>query len=115
MSSLRGSGGIFISYRREETAANAGRLYDRLSGRFGEDRVFMDVDSIAYGVDFTRAVVDAVSGCDVLLVLIGRDWLAITDGKGRRRLDNSDDWVRVEIETALQRDIRVVPMLVDGA
>jgi hypothetical protein len=115
MSSLRGRGGIFISYRREETSANAGRLYDRLSGSFGEDRVFMDVDSIAYGVDFTRAVVDAVSGCDVLLVLIGRNWLAIADSKGRRRLDNRDDWVRVEIETALQRDIRVVPVLVDGA
>ena len=115
MSSPRGHGGIFISYRREETAANAGRLYDRLSDRFGEDRVFMDVDSVAYGVDFTRAVIDAVSGCDVLLALIGRDWLAITDEKGRRRLDNPDDWVRVEIETALQRDIRVVPVLVDGA
>jgi hypothetical protein len=115
MSSLRGPGGIFISYRREETAANAGRLYDRLSDHFGEDRVFMDVDSLAYGVDFTRAVIDAVSRCDVLLALIGRDWLAITDNKGRRRLDNPNDWVRVEIETALQRDIRVVPVLVDGA
>jgi len=115
MSSVHGRGGIFISYRREETAANAGRLYDRLSGRFGDDRVFMDVDSVAYGVDFTNAVVDAVSRCDVLLVIIGRDWLAISDAKGRKRLDNPDDWVRIEIETALQRDIRVVPVLVDGA
>ena len=115
MSSLRGSGGIFISYRRQETAAYAGRLYDRLSEHFGEDRVFMDVDSIAIGVDFTQAIRDAVSGCRILLALIGQDWPAITDDKGRRRIDNPDDFVRVEIETALQRDIRVVPVLVDGA
>ena len=108
-------GGIFISYRREESAAQAGRLYDRLSDRFGEDRVFMDVDSIAIGTDFTRAVIRAVSGCNILLALIGRDWPAITDSTGRRRIDDPDDFVRVEIETALQRDIRVVPVLVDGA
>jgi hypothetical protein len=115
MSSLRGRGGIFISYRREDAAAHAGRLYDRLGDRFGEDRVFMDVDSIAIGVDFTRAVIEAVSGCDILLALIGREWSAITDSKGKRRIDNPEDFVRVEIETALQRDIRVVPVLVDGA
>ena len=108
-------GGIFISYRREESAAQAGRLYDRLSDRFGEDRVFMDVDSIAIGTDFTRAVIRAVSGCNILLALIGRDWPSITDSTGRRRIDDPDDFVRVEIETALQRDIRVVPVLVDGA
>jgi TIR domain len=115
MSSLRSRGGIFISYRREETAANAGRLYDLLSDHFGEARVFMDIDSIVVGVDFTRAVIEAVSGCNILLALIGRDWLTITDSKGRRRIDNPNDWVRIEIETALQRDIRVVPVLVDGA
>jgi hypothetical protein len=115
MSTLRGRGGIFISYRREETAGYAGRLYDRLSDRFGEDRVFMDVDSIAIGVDFTRAVIEAVSACNILLALIGQDWSAITDSEGKRRIDNPDDFVRVEIETALQRDIRVVPVLVDGA
>ena len=108
-------GGIFISYRREESAAQAGRLYDRLSDRFGEDRVFMDVDSIAIGTDFTRAVIRAVSGCNILLALIGRNWPAITDSTGRRRIDDPDDFVRVEIETALHRDIRVVPVLVDGA
>jgi hypothetical protein len=115
MSSLQGRGGIFISYRREESAANAGRLYDRLSDRFGEGRVFMDVDSIAIGTDFTEAVIGAVSGCDILLALIGRDWLTITDSTGERRIDNPEDWVRLEIETARQRDIRVVPVLVDGA
>ena len=115
MSSVRRRGGIFISYRREETHAYAGRLYDRLCDHFGEDRVFMDVDSIAFGVDFTKAVVEAVSECDILLVLIGRDWLVVTDSEGRRRIDNPNDWVRMEIETALQRDIRVVPVLTDGA
>ena len=108
-------GGIFISYRREDTAANAGRIYDHLSDRFGEDHVFMDVDSIAIGLDFTKAVVAAVSACDLLLVLVGKDWLSSADSNGRRRIDNPDDWVRVEIETALQRDIPVVPVLVDEA
>ena len=108
-------GGIFISYRREETAGQAGRLYDRLSDRFGTDRVFMDVDSIAFGIDFTQAVIEAVSGCDVLLALIGREWSAVADDRGRRRIDDPDDFVRVEIEAALQRDIRVVPVLVEGA
>jgi hypothetical protein len=108
-------GGIFISYRREDTAGAAGRLYDRLCDRFGEDFLFMDVGSIDSGVDFTESVLEAVSGCDVLVVLIGRDWLRITDAKRRRRIDNPDDWVRVEIETALQRDIPVIPVLVDGA
>jgi Tfp pilus assembly protein PilF len=75
----------------------------------------MDVDSIAIGVDFTEAVIEAVSGCDILLALIGRDWSTIADSRGRRRLDNPDDFVRIEIEAALQRDIRVVPVLVDGA
>jgi hypothetical protein len=115
MSLLPGHGGIFISYRREETAAYAGRLYDRLSDRFGEERVFMDVDSIAIGVDFARAVIDAVSRCDILLALIGREWSSVTDSNGKRRIDNPDDFVRVEIETALQRDIRVVPVLVEAA
>jgi hypothetical protein len=115
MGSLGGSGGIFISYRREETAAQAGRLYDHLSNRFGEDRVFMDIDSIAIGSDFTKAVIDAVSGCNILLALIGPSWSAITDTKGIRRIDYPQDFVRVEIETALQRDIRIIPVLVDGA
>ena len=115
MSSPAGRGGVFISYRREETAAQAGRLYDRLSDRFGEDRVFMDIDSIAIGLDFTKAIREAVSGCDILLALIGRNWPASADSTGRRRIDDPDDFVRVEIETALQRDIRVVPVLVDGA
>jgi hypothetical protein len=107
MYSLRGSGGIFISYRREETAAQAGRLYDHLRDHFGEDRVFMDVDSITVGVDFTTAITEALSGCDILLAIMGRNWSAITDSKGQRRLTHPDDLVRIEIETA--------PVLVEGA
>jgi hypothetical protein len=112
---LVGGGGIFISYRREETAAQAGRLFDHLSSHFGEDRVFMDIDSIAIGADFAKAVIEAVSACNIVLALIGPHWSAITDTKGVKRIDYPQDWVRVEIETALQRDIRVVPVLVDGA
>lgn len=115
MGSDRALGGVFISYRREETAGWAGRLYDRLSARFGEDHVFMDVDSITRGADFTEKLMGDLSACNVLLALIGQNWSAITDSKGKRRLDNPDDWVRVEIEIALQRGIEVIPVLVDGA
>ena len=110
-----GGGGIFISYRREDTGPQAGRLYDHLINRFGEDRIFMDIDSISVGTDFTGAIAEAVSGCAILLALIGRHWSAVTDVKGVRRIDYPQDWVRVEIETALKRNIRVVPVLVDGA
>lgn len=116
MSPVQGRGGIFISYRRDEAGGHAGRLSDRLRDLFGADRVFMDVDSIAFGDDFTRVIEDKVSECEIMLVLIGRDWVSATDSKGRRRrIDSPDDWVRVEVEAALQRDIRVVPVLVGGA
>ncbi len=115
MSSPRGGAGIFISYRREDAAAYALLLRDHLRECFGKDRVFMDIGSIAVGVDFSREIIRAVSGCDILLALIGRNWLAITDDKGRRRIDNPGDFVRIEIGTAFQRHIRVVPVLVNGA
>jgi hypothetical protein len=110
-----GRGCVFISYRREETASYAGRLYDRLGDRFGEDNIFMDVNSMAVGVDFTMAIAGAVSRCNIMFVLIGQRWIAITDSRGKRRIDNPGDFVRIEIETALQRDVWVVPVLVDGA
>jgi hypothetical protein len=115
MSSVRARGGIFISYRRAETAAQADRLYDNLCARFGIDRVFKDDYSITAGVDFAARIVEDLAGCNVMLALIGRDWPVVTDRNGRKRLENPDDWVRLEIETALQRDIRVIPVLVDGA
>jgi len=106
---------IFISYRREETAYPAGWLFDRLADRFGKGQVFKDVDSIQLGDDFGEVIATAVGSCDVLLALIGDRWLTITDEHGRRRLDNPDDFVRLEIEAALTRDIRVIPILVEGA
>src|SRR5829696_2255332 len=107
-------GRIFISYRREDTAYPAGWLYDRLADRFG-GQVFKDVDSIELGDDFVQVITRAVGSCDVLLALIGDEWLTITDEDGRRRLDDPEDFVRVEIEAALTRNVRVIPILVDGA
>lgn len=107
--------GIFISYRREDTPGYAGRVYDYLVERFGQDRVFMDIDTIRPGSDFTEVIADALDECDVLLALIGRTWLTRTDRNGHRRLDNPDDLVRVEIETALRRNITIIPLLVQDA
>lgn len=109
------SGRIFISYRREETAYPAGWLYDRLADRYGNGQVFKDVDSIQLGDDFVEAITRAVGSCDVVLVLIGDEWLTITDEQGRRRLDDPDDFVRLEIQAALTRNVRVIPILVDRA
>jgi TIR domain/WD40-like Beta Propeller Repeat len=108
-------GGIFISYRRQETAFPAGWLYDRLRYRFGPDQVFKDVDNIDPGDDFIDKITTAVGSCDVLLALMGREWLTIRDAGGGRRLDDPEDFVRVEIEAALSRGVRVIPLLIDGA
>jgi ABC-type amino acid transport substrate-binding protein len=108
-------GRIFISYRREETAYPAGWLFDRLADRFGGGQVFKDVDSIEPGDDFVEVITSAVGSCDVLLALIGEEWLTITDEHGRRRLDNPEDFVRLEIEAALTRKVRVIPILVGHA
>ena len=105
--------GIFISYRRDDSAGYAGRLYDRLSAHFGADRVFMDVEGIEPGTDFVDAIERAVASCRVLIVLIGDEWLNAKDTSGRRRLDDPHDFIRLETSTALQRDIRVVPVLLD--
>jgi hypothetical protein len=107
-------GRVFISYRREETAYPAGWLYDRLVVRYG-GQVFKDVDSIQLGDDFVEVITRAVASCDVLLALIGDEWVTIADAQQRRRLDDPDDFVRLEIEAALTRNVRVIPILVDGA
>ena len=109
------AGRIFISYRREDTAYPAGWLFDRLSEHFDSGEVFKDVDSIELGDDFVEEISAAVGSCDVLLALIGEQWLSITDQSGVRRLDDPGDFVRVEIEAALSRNVRVIPILVDGA
>src|SRR5215467_8448044 len=108
-------GGIFVSYRRQESSHLAGRLYDRLADRFGEGQVFIDVDTIEPGVDFAEEIFRAVPACQVLLAIIGPNWLTAADERGRRRLDDPDDLVRLEIEAALARDVRVIPILVEGA
>jgi TIR domain len=97
-------GRVFISYRREDAAYAAGWLFDRLAEQFGADQVFKDVDSIPPGDDFVEVITAAVASCNVMLVLIGDRWLTLTDEQGRPRLDNSDDFVRLEIEAALARD-----------
>jgi formylglycine-generating enzyme required for sulfatase activity len=107
-------GSIFISYRRETDSAFAGRLYDHLEPSFGRERLFIDVDSIAPGEDFVAVLESWVAACDVLLALIGRGWLAATDEAGRRRLDNPDDFVRIEIGAALAQGKRVIPVLSDN-
>lgn len=106
---------VFISYRRTDSAYPTGWLYDHLAERFGDAQVFKDVDSIGPGDDFVDAVTRAVSMCDVLLAVIGSEWLSTADTNGGRRIDRPDDFVRIEIETALRRKVRVIPVLVDGA
>jgi hypothetical protein len=106
---------IFISYRRNDSASNAGRIYDRLEGHFGQGQVFMDVDAIRPGLDFVEVVQEAVGSCDGLVAVIGSEWLQASDESGRRRLENPEDLVRLEIATALSRNIRVIPVLVQGA
>jgi beta-lactam-binding protein with PASTA domain len=107
--------GIFISYRREESAGHAGRMYDRLREKFGKERVFMDVSAIEPGIDFGEAIDRAVGSCAVLLVVIGRRWLECSDATGRRRLDDPKDFIRLEVGVALRRSIRVIPVLVQDA
>jgi tetratricopeptide (TPR) repeat protein len=109
------AGRIFISYRREETAYAAGWLFDRLSDRFGRGQIFKDIDSVEPGDNFVKVITKAVASCDVLLALIGDRWLTITDEQGTARLDNPNDFVRLEIEAALARNVRVIPILLAGA
>ena len=108
-------GGIFISYRREDSIAYAGRLYDHLADQFGEDRIFMDIDTMKVGLDFVEQIEKAVHDCDLLIAVIGKTWVQIKDEEGHRRLDNPEDFVRVEIQAALERNIPVVPLLIGGA
>jgi AraC-like DNA-binding protein len=109
------SGRIFLSYRRTDAQHIAGRLFDRLKTRFGVENVFMDVDSIEPGMDYGEVIDAAVGSCDVPLAVIGRGWLGAVDECDRRRLDDPDDLIVLEIATALTRHIRVIPVLIDGA
>jgi hypothetical protein len=106
---------IFISYRRQDSSGSAGRLYDRLAQDIPAENLFIDVDAIAPGVDFVEEIARRVQACDVLLAVIGRGWHNAADKDGRRRIDDPADFVRIEIASALRGDIRVIPVLVDGA
>jgi len=106
---------IFINYRRQDSSASAGRLMDRLVERFGRSHVFFDVDVIPAGVDYVRYLSEQVARTHAMLVIIGQHWLDSADDIGRRRLDDANDFVRVEIEAALAGNVRLIPVLVDGA
>jgi hypothetical protein len=107
--------GIVISYRRDDTEGSAGRLYDRLIGRYGEDFVFMDFNSIAPGDDWLRTIDTTVAGGNILVALIGPRWSSAADDAGNRRLDNEGDYVRREIRVAAEANVRLLPVLVQGA
>jgi hypothetical protein len=111
----QGPGGrVFICYRREDAGYPAGWLFDQVTARLGAGRVFKDVDSIEPGDDFAEVITNAVQSCGVLLAVIGGRWLAAA-GQDGRRLDDPNDFVRLEIEAALARGVRVIPVLVEGA
>lgn len=107
---------VFVCYRRHDTGGRAGRLFDNLKAHL-PGRVFMDLDrdSIAPGVSYIDAIEEALGSCQVLIAVIGRQWLTVTDKHGRRRIDDPDDELRLELTRALKRKIRVIPVLVDSA
>ena len=109
------TGGVFISYRREDSGGFAGRIYDRLTSRLGRENVFFDVDTIPPGRDFVDVLSERVGKCDALLAVIGKHWVLSANSENRRRLDDPQDFVRIEIEAALSRNVPVIPVLVDGA
>jgi hypothetical protein len=105
---------IIVSYRRSDSAAITGRIFDRLVDRYGEESVFMDIDRIPFGTDFRHHIQDALRGADVLLAVIGPTWLGKT-ADGRTRIQDEADPVRVEIDAALKQGLAVIPVLVDNA
>jgi hypothetical protein len=105
--------GIFISYRRDDSRHAAGRLGDDLTAVFGAPSIFRDVESIAPGVDFEVALDQALANCAVMLVVIGPRWATITDREGRRRLDQPGDWIRIEVARALERNVRLIPVMLE--
>jgi hypothetical protein len=102
--------GIFISYRRDEASAYAGRLYDRLAARFGREKIFLDAQNVGWGEDFIEVITEAAESCAVMIVLVGRQWVRGPDAHAE-----SGDYVRLEVAKALGRKIRVIPILIQGA
>lgn len=111
-SSTQQFSGIFVSYRRDDSSGHAGRLADRLVEHFGRNRIFVDIDTIEPGEDFVTVIENAVGSCEILIAVIGQKWLS---GTGSGQLDNPNNFVRLEIATALRRNIRVIPVLVQRA
>lgn len=108
--------GIFISYRRQDSQSAAGRLADHLRENMRGVPIFRDVETIEPGVDFVEAIDRALQSCGILLAVIGPRWVGMPDAAGKRRLDDANDYTRLEIATALQREgVRVIPVLVEGA
>lgn len=106
---------IFISYRRADSMGITGRIHDRMVAAFGEENVFQDVENMQIGVDFRKFIREQIASCDVVLVVIGRQWTSTQDERGRKRLDNPADFVRIEIENALSQNKVVIPVLVENA
>lgn len=109
------NGKIFISYRREDTSGESGRLKDKLEQVFGKENIFYDVETLEAGLNFDQSIAKALNESKVLLAMIGPHWLKVADSKGVKRLLKPDDWVRKEIAEALKRELRVIPILVNGA
>ena len=107
-------GKIFISYRRSDTQGYAGRLSDSLTNYFGENRIFRDIDNIKGGSEFAKDIKDQVSTADAVIILIGPDWVTASDGLGQRRIDDQDDWVVQEIISAINQNIPIFPVLIEG-
>ena len=108
--------GIFVSYRRDDSRDIAGRLVDRLRRDYSDEQLFLDIDGIPAGTNFETVLAERLKACDVLLAMIGPQWVNAKDASGKRRLDEAGDYVRREIAAALQRDdVRVIPLLVSGA
>ncbi|MDF0675674.1 MAG: SUMF1/EgtB/PvdO family nonheme iron enzyme [Nitrospira sp.] len=106
---------ILISYRREDSAYAIDRIDERLVQEFGRQAVFLDVDSIPHGVDFRKYLDEQVAKCEVFLAVIGPDWMGPRDSQGKTRLEDPGDFVRLEVESALKRQIPVIPVFVRGA
>lgn len=109
------NGKIFISYRREDTSGESGRLKDKLEQVFGQDNIFYDVETLEAGLNFDQSIAKALGESKVLLAMIGPHWLKVEDANGVKRIQKPQDWVRKEIAEALKREIRVIPVLVNGA
>lgn len=106
---------IFISYRRADSEDITGRLYDRLAQHFGKQAVFKDVDSIPLGVNYKKYIDEQIEKCQIILVVIGKSWANSKDSEGKKRLENTSDLVRLEIESALQKELVLIPVFVQRA